>query len=269
MAQDRMVFYPTQELEFSPADIRLAFENVYIEVAPFEKIHGWYIPATGGSFQYPGGGKPVVLFFHGNGGNIAHRLPTIQYFDELGADLFLIDYRGYGSSDGRPTEENMYADAGAAYRWLVEQKGKRADQIVIFGRSLGGAVAIDLATRVECAGLIVESSFSSAVDMGKTMFPYFPVGLLMRYKFDSIGKISRVSCPVLVTHSREDEIVPFWMGEALYTEARGLKKLYEFAGNHNSRDYMQAAEYHKALEGLLFTRDFADWSGAEDSSGSW
>ncbi len=265
LVQDKMVFFPARELEASPADINLSFEEVLIPVTATENIHGWYIPAFPAD---PESDHPVVLFFHGNGGNISHRLPTVEFLTETGADVFMIDYRGYGRSDGRPSEKNMYEDASAAYRWLIGGKEITPERIVLFGRSLGGAVAIDLASRVECGGLIVESSFSSAVDMGRMMFPYFPVSLLVKHRFESISKITRVKCPILITHSRDDEMVPFRMGRALYDKARTPKKMLELTGGHNDRDYMGTAAYRKNLENMLIKRDFTDWRSVADVQNS-
>ena len=259
LSQDRMVFFPTREMEVSPADIGLEFEDVFIEVGNSEKVHAWYVPARNKDNLDNNSCAPTVLFFHGNGGNISHRLPTIELVVELGANIMLLDYRGYGRSDGVPGEDNMYHDAEACYRQLIETRGVSSDQIILFGRSLGGAVAIELATRVECAGLIVESSFTSAKAIGNLMFPYFPVGLLLKHKFASIEKIRNINCPLLETHSQDDDMVPFQMGRTLFEIARGPKLFFEISGLHNERYYMQDQSYRDCIENILINRHFDDW----------
>lgn len=259
LSQDRMVFFPTRDMEATPADIGLDYDDIFIEVGDSEQVHAWYVRARIEDNADTNSGAPTVLFFHGNGGNISHRLPTIELIAGLGANIMLFDYRGYGRSDGVPSEDNMFSDALACYRRLIDTRGTPPDQIILFGRSLGGAVAIELATRVECAGLIVESSFTSAKAMGKLMFPYFPVGLLLKHKFSSIDKIDRINCPLLVTHSKEDDMIPFQMGRALFEKAQGPKQLVQIAGLHNERDYMQDSSYRNCVENILINREFDGW----------
>ncbi|MDH3890863.1 MAG: alpha/beta hydrolase [candidate division Zixibacteria bacterium] len=259
LSQDRMVFFPSREMETTPAEIGLVFDDVFIEVTDSVQVHAWYVPAPDGNSGSNNSHAPTVLFFHGNGGNISHRLPTVDLVVGLGANIMLVDYRGYGRSGGVPSEQNMYADALACYRWLTDTKETPSEQIMIFGRSLGGAVAIQLATQVECAGLIVESSFTSAKAMGNLMFPYFPVGLLLKHKFASIDKIKSVNCPLLVTHSKEDDMIPFQMGLALYEKGMGPKRVVEIEGLHNDRHYMQAESYRECIENILINRQFDNW----------
>ncbi len=246
-AQGRMVFMPTRHLAVTPSEAGIPFENVYVEVDHGERVNAWYIePLT---FDRNEG--PVVLFCHGNAGNISHRLETVEFLMKMRAPVLLFDYRGYGRSDGHPTEEGVYADAEACYEWLIEKKGYRPDQIVVFGRSLGGAVAVELATRVSCRGLIVESSFTSAPDMGRKMFPFFPVSSLIKFHFDSIDRIGKVTCPVLVTHSPDDDLVPYEMGQKLYAAANSPKKFVELTGGHNGREYFGFSTYRMAMKELL------------------
>jgi fermentation-respiration switch protein FrsA (DUF1100 family) len=259
LSQDRMVFFPTHELEGSPGDLGLDFQELMIEVADGERVHAWFVPAPRDN---PSGDdsaendRPTVIFCHGNGGNISHRLATIEVIHRLGGDLLLFDYRGYGQSDGSPSEANLYADAEACYRWLIDEIGVQPDRIVWFGRSLGGAVAVDLAARVDCAGLIVESSFTSAKEMGRRMFPWFPIGLLLRYQFDSVEKIGRVGCPVLVMHSQEDDMIPYSMGRQLFERAAEPKEFVTLVGDHNERGYFGHEEYLSSLRSIL-------WPGGE------
>jgi len=248
--QKKIVFYPTKEMVMTPDEFNLAYEDVFIEVGDGDRIHGWYFPAAASAGTACEAAR-TVLFCHGNAGNISHRFETITYLAELGVSQLIFDYQGYGRSSGSPSESNVYADAMAAYRWLVDEKGIRPEDIVVFGRSLGGAVAIDLASRVDCGGLIVESSFTSAVEVGKLMFPVVPVRLLLRVKFDSVNKISACSCPVIVAHSPGDELIPFRMGQELFERANEPKQFVQLSGGHNERLYFDDPAYRAALVNLL------------------
>ncbi|MFQ5500315.1 MAG: alpha/beta hydrolase [Candidatus Zixiibacteriota bacterium] len=247
--QKNMVFLPSRELSVHPDQLGLEYDDIYIETVPDQRIHGWFISAPDRKTD------KVVLFCHGNAGNISHRLETAEFLTSLGADVLLIDYRGYGLSDGEVGEESAYADAMAAYQWLLKEKAGSADRIVIFGRSLGGAVAIELATKVECGGLIVESTFASIKDMAQRMFPFLPTGLLLRYGFDSVGKIAQVNCPVLVTHSQDDDMIPYEMGCKLFEAAVEPKQFVELSGGHNDRQYLQLQTYRNAIWVFLGPQD--------------
>lgn len=245
--QSKMIFYPTAEFVVTPEEIGVEAEDVYIPVAINEKIHGWY-------FLSPDSAGPrsdlVFLFFHGNGGNISHRFATVSALTEMGLNLFMIDYRGYGKSDGDASEENMYDDATAAYHWLINEKHYRPDQIIIFGRSLGGAVAIELATREKCRSLLVESSFTSIYDMARKLFPYFPVKFLLRFDFDSLDRIGRTACPVGIVHSPEDDVIPYEMGQKLFAAANEPKRFLRVSGLHNDHEYMHRDDYRELIDFL-------------------
>lgn len=249
--QKNLVFFPTRELAVTPDRLGLEYEDVFVEMPGGSSIHGWYFTPPDST----AGASRVVLFCHGNAGNISHRLETVEMLLSLGAGVFLFDYRGYGRSQGVASEENVYADARACYTWLVNEKGFAPDEIVIFGRSLGGAVGIDLAARFRCGGLIVESSFTSAADMGKKIFPIFPVKLILKYRFDSVERIGRLSCPVLIVHSPDDDIIPYRMGKALYERANSPKRFLEISGRHNDRDYVNEPTYVEALRGFIHSAE--------------
>ena len=245
--QSRLVFMPTREIEMTPDELGLAFEDVYLDVAPGERIHAWYVPGPGDGPDE----RPTVLFCHGNGGNISHRLPTIDLLHRLGVNLLIFDYRGYGQSDGQPSEANVYDDAEAAWRHLVEDRKVKPERLYLFGRSLGGCVAVELAGRVECAGVILESTITSARDLGQGMYPFMPVRLLVRYKFDSISKIGQLTCPVLVAHSPDDEMVPYQMGLALFEKASEPKQFLPLTGGHNERLYFENEGYLNGLRQFM------------------
>ena len=243
--QDKLVFYPSDNIAITPDQLGLGFETVELKISDSVTIHGWFIsPKEKKS-------NKVVLFCHGNAGNISHRLETAEYLSELGVTLFLFDYRGYGYSTGSPSEEGIYEDALTAYNWLIESKRYNPQEIIIFGRSLGGAVGVELASRVKCGGLIVESSFTTVTEMGQKLFPIFPIRQLIRYKFDSFTKIKTVQCPILITHSPDDDLIPFWMGEKLFEQAPEPKNFVKLSGSHNSREYFDNTAYKKALLSLF------------------
>jgi len=245
--QGRMVFIPMRELVVTPEQLNMTCEDVYIEVAPGERINAWYFPGNPG--------RKTILFCHGNAGNISHRLETVQFLKTFEVNVLLFDYRGYGRSDGRPTEEGVYADARAAFDWLVNEKKVAPQNIILFGRSLGGAVAVDLASKVTCGGVVVESSFTSTDELGRKMFPYFPVKFLLRFKFDSLTKIAKLTCPVLVTHSPDDDMIPVEMGRQLYEAAREPKYFIELIGSHNDRDYLENQAYIEGLRDFIFNNN--------------
>jgi len=246
MAQDRMFYFPTKDFAVNPDDYNLEFQDIFINVGQDETIHAWYFPYS----QNPDSAK-TVLFCHGNGGNISHRIETVIFLLQRGVNVMLFDYRGYGRSSGSPTESNTYDDVKAAYDWLISEKSVKPSNIIIFGRSLGGAVAVDLASKISCGGLIVESSFDSAIEMAKGYFPFFPARLLIKYDYDAITKISKVNCFKLFTHSPSDDLVPFDRGKRLFEAAPEPKSFYEISGRHNERTYLDDPDYIKAIDDLL------------------
>lgn len=180
----------------------------------------------------------VLLWFHGNAGNLSHRVDMmVKMARSLPVQVLIVDYRGYGKSQGRPSEQGLYRDARAAWRYLVEERGVASDRIVIFGKSLGGAAAVDLATRVRPAGLIVQSSFSSIRDMAAHHFPFVP-RFLVRSKMDSVNKVPRIDCPKLFVHSPSDEVVPYRLGRRLYEAAAEPKSFYEVVGSGHNETYL-------------------------------
>lgn len=240
--QERMVFLaqlPGRELEATPRHAGFNYVDVTTKTSDGLSLHGWYVHAD----------KPrgTVLFLHGNAGNISHRLDSIAIFHDLGLDTFIIDYRGYGQSEGKPSEEGTYIDAEAAWQYLVAERGVDPATMIVFGRSIGGAVAAWLATKHKAAALIMESSFTSAVEMAAHLYPYLPVRLISRLKYPVVDYVTEVECPVLVIHSRDDEIIPFAMGKALYEAAPAPKEFIELAGDHNNGFLLSQEHYREEL----------------------
>ena len=221
-----MIFFPYRPIEAEPSDIPLDFEDVRLQTEDGVEIHGWWIPSDGA--------EATVLMFHGNAGNISHRLQRISFFHDLGVDTLIIDYRGYGRSQGRPSEKGLYRDATAAYRHLTEVRRIDPSRIVIFGKSLGGAVATDLAVREKAGGLVLESTFTSIRDMARLLIPILPVHLLVRTRLDSLSKIPRLEVPLLVIHGDRDEIVPFEQGKRIFEAATSETEFLSIPGaGHN------------------------------------
>lgn len=249
--QPRLVFLPGlpgRALTATPDLVDLEFEEVYFETADGETLHGWWLP-----HERP---RATVLFHHGNAGNISHRLDTLRIFHDLGVNVLIYDYRGYGRSSGSPSEEGLYLDARAAWDWLTETRGIVSEKIILFGRSLGGAVASELATQVPAGGLIVESTFTSVPDIGAELYWWLPVRMLSRMNFNAAANMAQVRMPVLIVHSVEDEIIPFSHGERLRQAAAEDGTLLEIRGDHNTGFLASGERYRNGLD--QFLGDIAD-----------
>ena len=241
--QPQMIFFPVRELHQTPADWGLGYEDVTLNTEDNVQLHGWYIPHQQS--------EQVLLFFHGNAGNISHRRDSIALFHRLGLNVFIIDYRGYGKSRGKPGEQGLYQDAAAAWRYLTEKKGIAGNQILIFGRSLGGAVAARLASGVQARGLILESTLSSARDFARAVFPVLSRLVVTRYDFNTAENIRRVHYPVLVLHSPADEIMPFHLGEKVFESAHQPKRFVRLQGDHNYGFLQSQPGYEQELDSWL------------------
>jgi fermentation-respiration switch protein FrsA (DUF1100 family) len=236
--QPMFTYRPTQEVSYTPDELGLDFEDVVFKSGDGLELNSWYVPAESSGL--------TVLFCHGNGGNMMHRLDSINILNKLGLNCFIFDYRGYGKSEGKPNEEGTYLDAMAAYKWLTKVRKVPANKIIIFGRSLGGSIAAQLASKVEAAGLVIESGFTSYVDMGRKFYPYMPVRWFARYSYRTIDYIREVRCPVLIIHSRGDEIVPFEFGLQLHEAANEPKEFVEIFGSHNDSFLVSSETYNRA-----------------------
>lgn len=244
--QNRMVFLPDmpgRALVATPLDSGFSFEEVSIATSDGLQLHGWFVPAEQS--------KATVLFLHGNAGNISHRLDSIAIFRELGLDTLIIDYRGYGQSEGSPGEKGTYLDAQAALDYLVSNRGIEPERIVIFGRSLGGAIAAWLAAESAAAAVIIESCFSSALDMARRLYPFMPTRLITRLKYPVSDYVGRLNIPVLVIHSHDDEIMPFSMGQALFEAAAEPKAMLELTGDHNYGFLLNRDRYVAGLQEFI------------------
>lgn len=228
--QPRLIFFPNipgRTLEATPESVGLSFEDVRFRSGDGVELRGWFIPA-----DQPD--APVLLYCHGNAGNISHRLERLELLHGLGLAVLLFDYRGYGESEGEPSERGTYDDARAAWDYLTQTRRVPPERIVIFGESLGGAIGAQLASEVKPGGLILSSTFTSTTDLGAPVYWYLPVGLLIRYKYPTADYVDRVHAPILVMHSRDDEIIPFAHGEAIFRRAHEPKQFLELLGGHNA-----------------------------------
>ena len=242
--QPRMLFLPDiggRGAGIDPTAIGLQFEDVWIDTEDGERLHAWWIP-------HPGS-RGSLLFSHGNAGSIAHRLESIEIFHELGLDVLIYDYRGYGRSSGTPSETGVYEDAEAARAWLRERADP--DRIVLFGRSMGGAVSARLAADESPNCLILESTFTSVPDLAAELYWWLPVRRLVRIRMDTLSYLECAAAPVLVVHSRDDEIVPFEHALALQQAAGGDARLLELHGDHNTGFLRSGEMYVKGLDRFL------------------
>ncbi len=243
LRQSRMVYFPLRRVSQSPADIGLPFDAVTLRTQDGVALDAWFVPRDGA--------RGAVLLCHGNGGNIGHRLPAVALFHELGFHVMIFDYRGYGRSEGQPSEAGTYRDARAAWEWLTGPRGLAPEQIVVAGRSLGGAVAAALAEETGPAALILEATFTSLPDLAAGLYPWLPVRWLCRFRYNTRSCLPRIACPVLVAHSRADEIVPFAHGRRLFEAARPPRMFFELRGEHNEGELLTDPAYRQALEAFL------------------
>jgi fermentation-respiration switch protein FrsA (DUF1100 family) len=238
------VYFPSRDLEADPSRMALEYLDVDCTAEDGVRIHGWYIPQRGA--------KCTLLIFHGNAGNISHRLGWIRMLRELGASVMIIDYRGYGKSEGKPSERGLYLDALAAYRWWSKEHPVGEDKLILIGESLGGAVAVDLACRVMVDGIVLQSTFTNAWDMAKTLLPIGLLQPLTGVRFDSAAKIGRVRCPKLFIHGDSDEIVPLNLGRKLYELASPPKRFVQVPGaGHNDLLWVAGSDYIKQIQAFL------------------
>jgi len=241
--QRRFVYYPDRNIIARPSDIGLDYEDLRLQTADGYSIAAWFLPAHKG--------RNVILFCHGNGGNISHRLTFAQILHDQGYSILLFDYRGYGESEGVPSEEGTYADAMAAWDYLTQRKGFSSSDIVIQGRSLGGAVAANLASQVKPSALILESTFTSLPDIASDICPVAPVRMLLEYSYDTNKLLPGISVPLLILHSRDDELIPFRHGQSLFATAHEPKTFVEISGDHNQGYLISGRKYLDALKAFL------------------
>lgn len=244
--ENSIIFYPDKALDDRPSNWDLCYKDIQFLTPDGQKLHGWFFPVSGKS--------PVLLFCHGNAGNISHRIENIKFLVKRDISVFIFDYRGYGQSSGRPSEKGIYIDGIAAYDYLTEIEKISPDRIVIFGRSIGGAVAIEVALQRKVRCLIIESTFTSTKDMAKTIFPFFIFSPFLPHHYNNILKIAGVTIPKLIIHGEDDNIVPFSMGNKLFAQATEPKLFLPIHGaGHNDTYVVGGEDYFEAIVNFILS----------------
>lgn len=238
--ESRLVYFPIRELAATPRDAGMPFEDVRLTTDDGVALHGWFVPV-------PDTAALSVLFLHGNGGNISHRLDKLAVLHRLGAQVLIVDWRGYGRSDGRPSERGLERDARAAYDHLVGARGVDPRRLVVYGESLGSTHAAWLATEVPVGGVVLESAFTSARDVARGLYPWLPVAWVLRHRMDTLARMPKIDAPVLLLQSRDDEFFAFDHAERLAAAAGPRARLVELRGGHNDAFVVSARTYRDAL----------------------
>lgn len=238
--QSKLLYLPDSRFIVTPDQRGCAYEEVTFESPDGFRLAGWFIPV-----ENP---KGVILHCHGNGGNISYNLYVAELARRLGYSVFLFDYRGYGKSEGKITEEGTYWDAEGAWLYLTETKKVPAEDIIVWGQSLGGPIAAWLATFRTVKALILESTFTSFADIGSDVYPFLPVRLLARFDYNTLQYIPEVRCPVLIIHSPDDEIIPCKHGRRLFEAAKEPKQFLETRGTHNEGMMVSTTIYEEGIK---------------------
>ncbi len=243
--EERLLYFPLRELEMTPDQLGLPCEEVRLTAEDGVGLHAWYLPVKNSRF--------TVLLCHGNGGNISHRLDRAILMQRyLGTDVLLFDYRGYGRSDGTPNEQGTYRDGRAAYQFLTGETEIAPQRIILFGESLGAAVAVELATQVPCSALVLEAPFTSIPDMAREVFPILPVGRFLRNRYENEKKMPSLRVPLLVLHGNRDRTVPFEQGRKVFEAAPEPKRFHAITGaGHNDTYIIGGEEYWRAWKEFL------------------
>jgi len=236
---------PTRELVATPADIGLEYENLTLNTSDNEKINAWYIPVENPKTKQA---AKTILFFHGNAGNISHRLETIKIYNQLGFNFFIFDYRGFGLSTGKPTEHGTYLDGDTAWQYLIEDKNLSPEEIIIVGRSLGGGVAAEVAKKVRPAMLVLESTFTSMTEVSAQHYPFMPTSLIVKHEYETNLKLKDIHCPIVFAHSKNDEVIPYEHSQRNFMIANKPKQFIELNGGHGSGFLLSKQNYIRGLK---------------------
>jgi pimeloyl-ACP methyl ester carboxylesterase len=245
--ENRLIFHPTTEIARTPRDVGLEYQDLYFTTADNVRLNGWFIPHPQAS--------ATMIWFHGNAGNIGDRVDNIKLLhDKTRISIFIFDYRGYGRSPGSSSETTTYLDGEAAMKFVRRQLKVESKNLVIFGRSLGAAVAAEMASRHDSRAVILESPFASIGEMVKVMLPALPIGPLLSAKFDVIDKVGKITAPLLVLHGDQDEIIPFEQGQRVFAAARHPKQFYPIKGaGHNDTFIAGGDGYYERLKSFIQT----------------
>lgn len=246
MSEKGIVFFPERYIEATPKDYGLEFyEEVFFPAQDGTRLHGWFVHGPDE--------RAVLLWFHGNAGNISHRLHNLKKLhDALKIPIFIFDYREYGLSQGEISKAGTFSDAHGAFRYLTSEKGFQKSSVLLFGRSLGTALAVDIASKEECLGVILEAAFTSTDDMMQRYFPFFAPQPKSVVKYDSLSLIDKIKSPVLFIHGQCDQTIPVSMARHLLEKAPDPKEFYEIAGaDHNDTYLVGGHEYFVVWQTFL------------------
>lgn len=244
--ENKIIFHPSPYPEgyWNPTSLGVPAQDIYFASEDGVKLHTWFIPSPNA--------VATLLWFHGNAGNLSHRLDNIQRLKRLNLNIFIFDYRGYGRSEGTPDEEGIYKDSRAAYKQVLAMDGVSVDSLFLFGRSLGGICAVETAMNHPARGLILESVFTNSADMSRTVFPLIPLGWAVRSKLDAVGKVPYLKLAKLFLHGTRDEIVPYDLGRKLFEKAGNPKTFYAIEGaGHNDTYILGGVGYFDVLNRFI------------------
>ena len=244
--ENKIIFHPLPYPDgfWNPTSLGVPAQDIYFESEDGVKLHAWFIPAPNA--------VATLLWFHGNAGNLSHRLDNIQRLKRLNLNIFIFDYRGYGRSEGVPNEKGIYKDSRAAYKQVLAMDGVSVDSLFFFGRSLGGICAVETAMNHPARGLILESVFTNSADMSRTVFPLIPLGWAVRSKLDAVGTVPHLKLAKLFLHGTRDEIVPYDLGRKLFEKAENPKTFYAIEGaGHNDTYILGGVGYFDALNRFI------------------
>jgi len=247
LVQARHIYCPTAEIATTPDKYGLTFESIDFETSDGLTLHGWFVPRPTVDVEK----ERVVLFFHGNTGNISDCITSLEMFHHLGLATFIFDYRGYGQSQGSPSEQGTYDDAEAAWTYLLRDRGIKSEDVIILGRSLGAAIASAQAARHPPGALVIESTFTSAPELAAEIFRIFPARLMSRFKYRVRDHVARTHCPILIVHSNDDEVIPFHHGKRLYEAANEPKAFMAISGEHAEGFHTSGQQYIDGLKQFL------------------
>lgn len=241
--QDKLVYRPKKEITDDPASVGLSFRQFEVVTEDGARLHGWFVPADSA--------RLTILYCHGNAGNISDRLETLLFFNKLGVNVAIFDYRGYGKSEGKPNEEGTYKDATAVWQYLLRDGNVNEENMIIMGRSLGGPIAAKLACDHNPAAVILESTFTSAVDLGSDMYPWLPINWLLKFDYETQKYLKQINAPVFMAHSVDDDVVPFQHGQDLFEIADQPKVFVELIGSHELGYKETGSKYRESLTEFL------------------
>lgn len=241
--EQKGLYHPSKTISSTPDNISISFQDVYFKTNDGKSLNGWFVPAANA--------EVTILYCHGNAGNISDRLHKAGFFHNAGFNFFIFDYRGYGKSSGKPNEGGLYTDAEAAYDYLLSRGDIKRDSIVVYGKSLGGPVAVNLCLKRKARALILEGSFASVTMRAQELYPLLPMGLLVSQRFDAVSNIDKITIPKLIVHGKSDEVIAFRHAQLLYEKAAFPKSFLPFKGGHNDDIYVTSDVYREELNKFL------------------